>query len=417
MLISQTSLANVPSELFDPELLKLSLKSVPTNRTNFYFETKSLQGFKPNLQEEISDLLVELQCCEEHLQKIISIFGLFIDHHQNTMEEKEEKIYGLSEELEKVMVKDYFKQNHEPLLQQNIALLEKIATLNSEIELLDKECLRYEKMIEELRDAASKNKNGENADFKSFFLKNYTLIKLTFPDYFCLCLGKFDETLRELSIRKSEIVDLKKEIEELKRFNTSQNEEMRALKEKLDLEYREKKKAHTENQDIIKANQALQQELKELLMKREVSNDDLVNMNGKLESIMEFDQLGTKRTSFELTVRRTPKSSQSKEFEISALRSAIRKRTNTNTKIYSNLLNEIERSLKSGENLPNEFLFDAIDKISRLKFSIEASEKEFILEKSHRCSNDIKEPLVERSDSQKATKGCLERAFDFFRLC
>ena len=94
MLISDASLSHLPPDLFEPALLKLSLISIPTNRTNFYFETKALQGFKSSLQDEIQDLLVELQACENHLQRIISIFLLFIQKYEKMLNEKDEKIFS-----------------------------------------------------------------------------------------------------------------------------------------------------------------------------------------------------------------------------------------------------------------------------------------------------------------------------------
>ena len=164
MMLSN-SVSNLSPDFFDPDLLRHSLKGIPTNRTNYYFETKDLQGFKPNLLDEIHDLLVELQACEENLQRIISIFLLYLQRNDKILSEKDEKIYNLTDENEKLLIKDSFSHNNEPLLQENIALLEKIDSLNHEVELLDRECLRYEKEIEDLRGDMSKI-----LDFLSLFL-------------------------------------------------------------------------------------------------------------------------------------------------------------------------------------------------------------------------------------------------------
>ena len=76
----------------------------------------------------------------------------------------------MTEDHEKFLVKDSFIPNYEPLIQENINLLEKIETLNIEIEILDKECVQYENLIEALN-----KRNNDTRDYKTFFLKSIIL--------------------------------------------------------------------------------------------------------------------------------------------------------------------------------------------------------------------------------------------------
>ena len=162
-----SSISNFSADLSDSEFLKQCLCNIPTNRVNFYFESKAINGFKTSLQEEIQDLLV------------------FIERNEKIISEKDEIVFNLTNEHEKNIMKFNFGKNStEPLIQENQALLDKIELLNKEIEILDSECLRYEGVIDEIY--KEKRKLGEH-DYERFFLKNLEKIQKKFPYYFCTC--------------------------------------------------------------------------------------------------------------------------------------------------------------------------------------------------------------------------------------
>ena len=430
MMLSN-SVSNLSPDFFDPDLLRHSLKGIPTNRTNYYFETKDLQGFKPNLLDEIHDLLVELQACEENLQRIISIFLLYLQRNDKILSEKDEKIYNLTDENEKLLIKDSFSHNNEPLLQENIALLEKIDSLNHEVELLDRECLRYEKEIEDLRGAMSRS--NESLDYKTFFMKYYNVIKIAYPEHFCRCLGHFDELQRENSFIKSEIVNFKREIEEANRRNDLFLEEIRNLKEKIDNTLKENQKILRESHKISIENDELKQEIRNLTSKKSSLHVEEIQM-GKAESMV-YEVITPKpTTSFELSYfMKTAKSSETPEINIipqpgsiqqiniQELRSSIRKKSRvfTSYNLTTTLLNEIEKTLKNDNNnntlqIPNEGFLDG--RFSRMRFSMEDKNDEVVGGREERLSQELdefkelKETFIERKTEER---GCLT----WFRRC
>ena len=102
---SNNSLSNLQytSEIFDLETLKMLLKNTTVSRTSFYFESKTIHGFKDNLQEEIQDLLTELAASEDNITRIIKIFLLFIDKHEALVKEKDEQNAHLASENERLI--------------------------------------------------------------------------------------------------------------------------------------------------------------------------------------------------------------------------------------------------------------------------------------------------------------------------
>ena len=192
----QLTLMNSLPDQFEIESFKTLLKGIPTSRTNCYFESKSINGFKESLHEEIQDLLIELQASEENLEKIIKIFILFLDKYEKQMLEKDDQIYNLSTENEKNQMKLSLDQSHQdPLINQNIELLEKNSQFKQEIDILETQCQKYEDIIHELKSKkiSSNQQETNKFDLKKEFIKHHEKLKEELPNYFCICLGDYDE--------------------------------------------------------------------------------------------------------------------------------------------------------------------------------------------------------------------------------
>ena len=232
---------------------------------------------------------------------------------------------------------------------------------------------------------------------------------MAFPDYFCRCLGKFEELLRENSSFIREMVELKSEIEETNRIRENLLEEIGVLKERIENFVMENQRVLKENQKLLKENQDLKGEINEFLSKKETINEDFIDFQDNLKiKSMDYEFLDGKTHSFEINfMKKSPKSSDNRELELRELRNSVRKKTRVITRKYSNLFNEIEKSLKNGDNIQNEGFLEVVDRFSsyKLRFSMEMkSEKnENVGEKTHKESDDIREGLIEK---EKGNIGC-----------
>ena len=379
MLNSNHSITNIiGTDILDLDSIKIILKNIPTSRTNFYFETKSINGFKSDLQEEIQDLLVELQSAEDNLQKIIKIFILFLEKYEKIINEKEENIFHLTNENEKLIMKLTFGQtSHDPLIQENLELLDKIAHFTNEVETLDKACQKYEEIINDLNKRLnmnnSKNKEISTINLNDAFLENYDNLKIAFPNYFCQCLGDYESVKQQNYGLKEKISDLRQENDEL-------SQTVQFLKQKLEKFEQNDKRISYENQrlkaEITKIQITRDTFLKEITEDIPRRNLHLLRMRSlsikKNENILTENEENQRSSDFMNKHCRSPhllkKRNKNKSIlpelskEISQLRENVRRKTRTYSIKYSTLLSEIQKSLEGceTENSPSNGTMDNI---------------------------------------------------------
>lgn len=413
-MFSYSSLSNF--ENFDCDSLKRSLKAIPLNRTNFYFETKGIHGFKEDLREEIHDLLVELQASEEHMQRIIAIFNLFIDRHEKILAEKEEIIYNYTSENEKNLLKIQLNRNSDVVSRENLGLLEKIDQLTREIEEMDNVCSQYEQTIEKLK--AKNIKTEEKIDYEAVFLKFSEAIKIKFPTYFCKCHGHYDDLLRDNSELRGKIFKISSKTQELQQENQKFSEKIYELNQQIH-------RLSNQNEILVKENENLKIELSNMETKRDRFLDDITEtMNQKYRfhmPVLKIRSLSAKKKEEDPPEKKIIKKKVKKnrknplsafvtnqEAEVNELRTAVRHKTRAFTKKFTNLLSEIEKSLKPEGK--SETIFEAfeenIDKfVNSFKKSVDEDEKCLNLnrlssnrkkdEEKEKENESLKEPLLE----------------------
>ena len=348
---SNNSLSNLQytSEIFDLETLKMLLKNTTVSRTSFYFESKTIHGFKDNLQEEIQDLLTELAASEDNITRIIKIFLLFIDKHEALVKEKDEQNAHLASENERLILK--FSLGHKSqdnLVQENFVLLEKNSQLSEEINMLDMQCQKYEKIIEELKISNKKEHifKGRlpNFDINQEFLENYDKLKKNYPSYFCKCFGELEEIKQQNLSLREKIAVLKQEIDEA-------NENVSFLKQKLqNVEQIEKSSA--------RENLRLKNEMMKIQQSRQLFISEIEEMSQWKKSrlpILRMRSLSYRKSHQEVEGEKCPRISRSRKKQnktaeiedINELRENVRRKTRAFSNKYTTLLSEIQMSLEA----------------------------------------------------------------------
>lgn len=366
---SNNSLSNLQytSELFDLETLKMLLKNTTVSRTSFYFESKTIHGFKNDLQEEIQDLLTELSASEDNLTRIIKIFLLFIDKHEALVKEKDEQNSLLASENERLILK--FSLGHKSsdnLVQENFMLLEKNSQLSDEINMLDMQCQKYEKIIEELKTTNKKEYifKGRlpNFDINQEFLENYEKLKKNYPSYFCKCFGELDEIKQQNLSLREKLAALKLEIEEA-------NENVTFLKQKL------QKVEHTEKCSVSE-NLRLKNEMMKIQQNRHLFISEIEEMSQWKKSripTLRMRSLSYRKSHQEDEGEKYPRISRFRKKQnktadienIKDLRENVRRKTRAFSNKYTTLLSEIQMSLEEKEK-PKEK--SSIDRITECDF-------------------------------------------------
>lgn len=418
------------SHIFDSEALKSSLKAIPTNRTHYYFESKTIHGFKPDLKEEIHDLLVELEASEDHLQRIIHIFLLYAERHEKLISEKDEAIFQLTMENEKNILKTAYYHENENLTQENFNLLEKISQLSKEIEFLDQQCSQYEQTIEELKQ--SQNKTEGKINYEGVFIKYSEIFKKKFPNYFCKCQGNYEQILVENSDLRGKLFRLSTEIQETQQENVKQSELIKELKEEV-------LRVSKLNEKLMSEKEELKGEINAIHSKRDRFIDDITEtMTHKYRfhmPVIKMRSLSAKRkeetippekVSLKKKNKRTNNSlslEKNTEIELTGLRTAVHHKTRAFTKKFTNLLSEIEKSLK--QEIKDENIFEIcednhedIQNNLKINFKSSLDNEEIGLNSlpSHKkidqenCINDIKEPLLDNKPKKKG-KSCFDKLF------
>lgn len=345
------------TELYDVDSLKMLLKSIPTSRTNFYFETKTLIGFKENLKEEIHDLLIELQATEDNLNQILKIFNLFIDKQEKQNLEKDENLFNLTNENEKLIMKLSFGHNTDnSLIVENMNLFEKNSALTEEIEILDQECQRYEKIIQDLRakpkNSPNRSKRISDYDLNQLFLKNAEKLKESFPEHFCKCLGNYQEI-------KSHNISLREKIADLNNENEDLQQNLSFWKQKLEKHENNEKQILFENTKLKAQLHHIKNSRSQFLSEiGEISKEKAAINKPKIKSLspirsdtQEIIDLGA---NIQNKYCRSPILRKNKQTEIeikniSQLRETVRRKTKVLTVKYSSLMAEIQRSLEEDE--------------------------------------------------------------------
>ena len=365
------------SELFDLESLKMLLKSIPTSVTSFYFESKSIYGFKENLQEEIQDLLIELQATESNLKKIIKIFLLFIDKNESIMKEKEEQNFHLMTENENLILKLSLRQRpHDPSMDDNLHLLEKNSQLTEEIEILDRQCQKYEEMIEEMKTIETRaGRRKKNSFDINEFKENYEKIKENFPRYFCKCLGDYDEIKQKNAnlIEKNSI---------LKQENEEFMENIGFLKQKLEKFENLDKRISYENERLKCEIAKIQKNREQFLLEiEEVSSfrksqipylrmRSLSPQKNEENQEPQGDDIKNKYCRNPLLRKKKEKNIQ----EIEKIRQNVRRKTRNQSRKFTSLLSEIQKSLEDNKKDNENNVVGTMDHI----FEQELEEKEII---------------------------------------
>lgn len=424
------------SHIFDPEALKSSLKAIPTNRTHFYFESKTIHGFKQDLKEEIHDLLVELEASEDHLQRIIHIFLLYAERHEKLISEKDEAIFQLTMENEKNILKTAYNHENEYLTQENFNLLEKISQLSKENEFLDQQCSQYEQTIEELKQAQNKFEGKNN--YEGVFIKYAELFKNKYPTYFCKCQGNYEEILKENSDLRAKLFRLSAEIQEIRQENTKNCELVKELNEEVSRIFKVNEKLMSEKEE-------LKGELNAIHSKRDRFIDDITDtMTHKYRfhmPVLKIRSLSAKKKEEAIPTEKVPIQKKKKrvnnslslekntEIELAGLRTAVRHKTRAFTKKFTNLLSEIEKSLKqeinAGDNI-FEICEDIHENHNNLRINYKSSLDNEELGLNSLPSNkkidqetfniadkepiDIKEPLLDNKPKKKG-KNCFDKLF------
>ena len=351
-MTSQRSFSNYSSisELFDLESLKILLKSLSTSRTNVYFESKLIQGFKENPHEEIQDLLIELQASESNLEKIIKIFLLFIDKHESITKEKEEQNFQLMTENENLILKFSLGQrSYDPSVQENLRLLEKNSQLIEEIETLDRQCQKYEEMIEEIKTIDLTK--VPSFDINHEFIENYEKLKENFPSYFCKCLGDYDEIKQKNSnfIEKNSI---------LKQENEEFMENINFLKQKLEKFEHFNKRTSSENEKLKCEIVKIQKNREEFLSKiEEVSRlrqSEIPYLRMRSLSLKKSEGIQDEIIDNDIKNKhcRNPLLRKKKEKhlkEIEEIRENVRRKTRDHSYKFTSLLSEIQNSLENNK--------------------------------------------------------------------
>ena len=347
-------------EMIDIDSIKMFLKNIPFSRTNCYFETKNLTGFKENLHEEIQDLLIELQSAEDNIQNINKIFILFLDQYERQMNDKDEQISNLSIENERLMMKlSMSKNNQEPLQQEIFNLEERNSKLKQEMDIIEAQCEKYEDIIHELMAKHSNTVQQEisTLDLKKEFIKHYEKIKEELPNYFCLCLGNYEQI-------KQEKCDLRGKIAELRSENEELQQNLAQTKNRIENFEHHDKHISYENQRL-KADITKIQKIKgSLLNAREDEK--------KHFSLLKVKSLSPNRTPKEENLpkrkfknkhnRLLKKKTNDKTQQIEEMRELVRRRSRAISFRYSSLLSEMEKALetnnKTALDTNNLFNFD-----------------------------------------------------------
>lgn len=203
-------------EIYDPDSLKMILNSFPINLTNLYFENKKIHGFKPDLHEEIQDLLVEMQLLENNMQKALKLFIHFIDKHEIIVQEKDEKIFDLSNELEKFILKitqeNFGKERMHEQIQE---LLERNNLFQLEMDDLFQQCQIYENFVKNCK-CKNEEKKSKNKISTKEFLEHIEEFKLCYPELFkSEDKEKLEETLQENRHLRKQLIEYKLKVQEL----------------------------------------------------------------------------------------------------------------------------------------------------------------------------------------------------------
>lgn len=339
------------------------LKNIPFSRTNCYFETKNLTGFKENLHEEIQDLLIELQSAEDNIQNVTKFFILFLEQYERQMIDKDEQISNLSIENERLMMKlSMSKNNQEPLQQEIFDLEERNSKLKQEVDIMEAQCQKYEDIIHELMAKHSKTVQQEISkfDLKKEFIKHYEKLKEELPNYFCLCLGNYEQVKQENCVLRGRMAEIRSENEELK-------QNLEQTKNKMESFEHHDKHISYENQRL-KADITKIQKIKGSLLN--VREEDKKHF-----SSLKVKSLSPNRTPKEETLpkkklknkhSRSPmlkKKTAEKPPKIEEMREIVRRTSRAISFRYSSLLSEMEKALaleteKAALDTNNMFNFD-----------------------------------------------------------
>ena len=359
--LSFSNMSSSISEIFESDSLKMILKNIPTSRTNFYFESKTLNGFKENLHEEIQDILIELEASEENLRKTIKIFIIYIEKHEKILREKDEFLFNLTSENEKLIMKLSFGSHHDPLIHENLILMEKNEHLTEEIEILDIQCQKYEKIINELKNKYSNNssKNEGIIDLNKEFLKNYEYLKNEFPAYFCLCQGNYEEI-------KQQNASLRDKLSEKKQENIDLSQNIQFLHQKLE-------KFEKNEQRILNENQRLKGEITKINNDHNkfFTNFEEFSLQKKPIILIRMRSLSMERAETKDSIDVSPdiqnkycrspllRKKKNNLMNLLDMRENVRRKTRAFSRKYSNLWSDIQRSLQGNDgamdNIFDEF--------------------------------------------------------------
>lgn len=408
---SNNSLSNLQytSELFDLETLKMLLKNTTVSRTSFYFESKTIHGFKNNLQEEIQDLLTELAASEDNLTRIIKIFLLFIDKHEALVKEKDDQNSHLASENERLILK--FSLGHKSqdnLVQENFMLLEKNSQLSEEINMLDMQCQKYEKIIEELKITNKKEHifKGRlpNFDINQEFLENYEKLKKNYPSYFCKCFGELEEIKQQNLSLREKIAVLKQDFDEA-------NESVTFLKQKLQKVEQIEKSSASENlrlkNEMMKIQQSRQLFISEIEEMSQWKKSRIPTLRMRSLSYRKSHQ-EDEGEKYPRVARSRNRQNKTAEIEdINELRENVRRKTRAYSNKYSTLLSELQMSLEEKpkekgsmdritENYDDEKLIQHISRITaEEKSNLNIKDSFFKLEeKSHSLFGNFVRPSL-----------------------
>lgn len=349
-------------EIFDPDSLKIFLSSFPLNLTNLYFENKKVHGFKPDLHEELQDLLVEMQLLENNMQKALTLFFNFIEKHETIVKEKDEKIFDLSNEMEKFILKitqeNFGKERMHEQIQE---LLERNNLLQLEIDDLFQQCQIYENFAKNCK-CQNEEKKSKNKISTKEFVEQIEEFKYCYPELFkSEDKEKLEETLQENRHLRKQLIEYKIKVQELEQIKKD-------LKLKLEKYTKLYKTTSLHSESLKSQINLINKRRSEFLedIKREVDSYKNIrnDRNLKIRSVSpekkgHWELENEQKNRICRIPRTTKRENRSDTIEsVEHLKNTVRRKTKLLSHPYLDLLTDLERNYeKNGLSSKNEIKF------------------------------------------------------------